>query len=529
MENNFSRFEHFGAIADAETRRKLAESIYHLLQNKSADGIGMPDEDTANFSTAVNQILSNPVMREMCSKDPGLAEKITQELLDFINKTRKHINKSDNPFEAEQQVKNDFGQAGQDDFSTKWEIAKSFIDATYDRSEFDTRFYEKEFDKKRSDLSENKINAAGFESIKEHLNDKWDALLFSKQAKWELNLIDEQRKRFCENLYKQIDELKKLQEILEPFTDELGRLWDMSRGNWQSVDLDILKRYAGLLQKDESLKALADMLGKMRQAEKEFEEVSFSDIQFIPEWKADYASKSDLIGIRESDDLSSLLPSETALLADETMQSLFFKKFAEKKLQTFEYQAKMLSFRDEELKDKKLKEKEENKGPFIICVDTSGSMHGTPEKVAKTLCFAILKSAIRDNRKCYLISFSTAIETINLTDIKNSLDKIIAFLSMSFYGGTDAAPAMQEALKMLDTADYKKADVIIVSDFIMPSFDSETQMLLKSAKANDTKFHSLVIGDSQNPAAIREFDNNWYYDLNNPSNILTLVKNINLL
>jgi uncharacterized protein with von Willebrand factor type A (vWA) domain len=89
---------------------------------------------------------------------------------------------------------------------------------------------------------------------------------------------------------------------------------------------------------------LPKCLGKMRQAEKEFEEELFANIQLKPEWKVDHASKADLIGIHESDDLSSLLPSETALLADETTQSVFFKKFAEKKLQTFEYQAKMLSY-----------------------------------------------------------------------------------------------------------------------------------------------------------------------------------------
>ena len=153
-------------------------------------------------------------------------------------------------------------------------------------------------------------------------------------------------------------------------------------------------------------------------------------------------------------------------------------------------------------------------------------MHGTPETVAKTLCFAILKIAIRDNRKCYLISFSTGIETLNLTDLKNSLDKIISFLSMSFNGGTDATPAMQEALTMLTTQDYKKADVIMVSDFIMPSFNKITQEKIKTAKANETKFHSLVIGSSKNPATIQDFDNNWFYDANNPHSTLTLVKNI---
>lgn len=40
------------------------------------------------------------------------------------------------------------------------------------------------------------------------------------------------------------------------------------QGNWQRVNLDILKRYAELFQRDKSLKELAEMLGKMRQTEK---------------------------------------------------------------------------------------------------------------------------------------------------------------------------------------------------------------------------------------------------------------------
>ena len=128
----------------------------------------------------------------------------------------------------------------------------------------------------------------------------------------------------------------------------------------------------------------------------------------------------------------------------------------EKKLQTFEYESKSLSYKEEKFEDKRLKSKELDKGPFIICVDTSGSMHGTPELVAKTLCFAILKIAIQENRKCYLISFSTSIETLNLSDFKNSMEKLLQFLAMSFHGGTDATPAVQESLKMLQTKDYEK-------------------------------------------------------------------------
>ena len=224
--------------------------------------------------------------------------------------------------------------------------------------------------------------------------------------------------------------------------------------------------------------------------------------------------------------ISNALPSEFALLADPTTEMVFYKKFAEKKLQTFEYQGRTQEIIEEEFENKRQKAKENQKDAFIICVDTSDSMHGTPETVAKMLCFAILKIAIRENRKCYLISFSTGIETLNLTDLKNSLDKIVQFLSMSFYGGTDAVPAMQESLRMLETNDYKKADVIMVSDFVMSAFDEKTQKQIAKAKKNKTKFHSLVIGTSQNKGVIKDFDNNWFYNLKNQDSVLTLVKNL---
>jgi uncharacterized protein with von Willebrand factor type A (vWA) domain len=643
--DTFDRFIHFGSIGDKKSREQIASAVYLRLQSKSRSGLGFANADTGNFTSALDDILSNKTMKELCSGNTELAEKITLEILDFVNSTQKKIIKTENPTENEENLLNELYFSDKSHFLKSWNKAGEFIQKNYNQERIDVDFYSEQFkscffeddgqsaqskainhendselsliDKfekievrekvfysiwheslnlitkyyKKRDidcndyfgkfqkalmldkkvrieafikirdsfisvwkqlsgeriLKENskrevianqtsilrkaieKSQNEKFPAIKEHFIDTWKILLIEKQIKWELELIEEHRKKFCEDLYKRIEDLKKLQEAIEPFTNELGRLWDMSKGNWQNGNLDILKRYAELLQKDKSLKELAEMLGKMRQAEKEFEEELFANIQFKPEWKVEHASKADLIGIHESDDISSLLPSETALLADETIQSVFFKKFAEKKLQTFEYQAKMLSFRKEVFQDIRQKGKEAAKGPFIICVDTSGSMHGTPETVAKTLCLAILKIAICENRKCYLISFSTGIETLNLSDFNNSLDKIISFLSMSFHGGTDATPAIKEALRMLTTHDYKKADVIMVSDFVMPAFTKTTQAQLKSAKENETKFHSLVIGDSKNPSTIKNFDNNWFYDLNNPANVLTLVKNLNEL
>jgi uncharacterized protein with von Willebrand factor type A (vWA) domain len=521
----FDRFINFSSFADKDKRAEIAVFIYEQLQKKQNISIALTNENTDNFATAIESIFSNDTMRDLCAKDSGLTEHVTVDILEFVNKTKRHIQRIEDPFENEQKLLDSFGQTDKDSFEKSWETTVPFVKETYSQ-DIDTEFYNAEFQKSLSSSKED-TNIISFQSVKEHFTEKWGSLLFQKKLKWELDIIDEQRKKFCEELYAQIEQLKKLQELLEPFMGELGRLWDMSKGRWKKVNFDILKEYAELLQKDTSLQKLAEMLGRMRQAEREYEEEVFTEMVIKTAWKAEHATKSELVGIHESDDISSILPAEAALLADESTELLFYKKFTEKKLQTFEYQAKILSWQEEIEEKNRQKEKDKKKGPFIICVDTSGSMHGTPETVAKTLCFSILKMAVKDNRKCYLISFSTAIETLNLTDLKNNLDKLIEFLSMSFHGGTDAAPAMREALRMLETEDYKKADIIMVSDFVMPGFDNETKNKITAARESKTKFHSLVIGDSGNKNTIEEFDSNWVYNTNNRECVLQLVKDIN--
>jgi uncharacterized protein with von Willebrand factor type A (vWA) domain len=86
---------------------------------------------------------------------------------------------------------------------------------------------------------------------------------------------------------------------------------------------------------------------------------------------------------------------------------------------------------------------------------------------------------------------------------------------------------MKEALRMLETEDYKKADVIVVSDFVMPGFDEQTREQIKTAQDNKTKFHSLVIGGSGNENVIHGFDNNWIYDPHGKQQVLQMIKNIN--
>jgi len=524
MQNIFGKFENFGLICDSKQRKKISSSIFDRLAYGEVDKT-IADADTENFSTAINSIIENNLLKNATLGNPQLSEKITQEILDFVNRAKKEIATTENSFESEKEMIQVFSNSSIPEFNKIWPHTSTFLKENYNRNQIDCGFFDKEFSKVFVN-NKRKVIERSFTGIRDHLSEKWQGLLLNKITAWELAIIDKWRIKTANELYKRIEEFNLLKELLEPFSNELGRLFDLSNGNWTKTNFDVLNKYADFLSKDKEIKKLAEMLGRFRIAEKEYEDDLYSKIVIKPNWQIEHAGKSDLIGIKESDDLSSMLPSEAALLSDELLHSIFIKKYAEKKLQTFEYQAKVRSYITEKTVEKKQIEKESAKGPFIICVDTSGSMHGTPEHLAKTLCFAILKLAVRDNRKCYLISFSTKIQMINVTDLKNSIDKTIEFLSMSFHGGTDADPALKESLNLLSTQGYKKADVVLISDFVMNTMSDQVKILIDQQKEMGTKFHSLVIGECGNKKAMTDFDNNWFYDSDNPNGIVTLVQNI---
>ena len=173
-------------------------------------------------------------------------------------------------------------------------------------------------------------------------------------------------------------------------------------------------------------------------------------------------------------------------------------------------------------------EEEEKLGPIIICVDTSGSMQGSPETVAKAVTLFMATRAISQKRNCLLINFSTGIETLDLSG-QIDITKVMEFLRRSFRGGTDVSPALTYALNMMSDEKYSQSDLLIISDFIMDSLPEALHEKISAAKANKNQFYSLSIGDLFLSQRLREvFDNEWVYNpsTSSISSIQNIVKSI---
>ena len=547
------KFENFASasLGSESERKQLVDAMEDMVAPIEPKDIKIKFPKN-NFSQlaekTLSEILSHVGAKKYVGSHEGLSENIQTDILEWLQKTQSVLEK-ENPFLEEavfiQQQKKLSAQEIASDLASE----KSKIHFHYKRlpsvsdskrgpiapSSLNFDFYEKEFidqkkTKKDEKSGEQKISWKSVEKIetlrRNFINDMEQNLIERKNM-WEQNRIDEMRKAFLEELYKKIDNFIRLEKLLSPFIKTLGRLWDLSESTFETSDFEILEQFSKLLDQDESLRELAELLGKQTRAQSLFEKEIRDKVVIKSEWHPKPAYRGEIDGLRYSNDISSVLPSELALLKNTAAKKLFQLKFAQKQLLSFKYQNDVLDSKEENIQEETSVEKKEPKGPIIICVDTSGSMHGTPENIAKTITFALSKIAIEEERKCYLISFSTSIETLDLTDFSdNPIGKLVQFLRMSFHGGTDATPALKHAVKMLSENEWKNADVLMISDFVMQTLDNDIKAQIESAQEDNTNFHSLVIGSSGNNAAINCFNHNWFYDVDNPQANRHLVEQL---
>jgi uncharacterized protein with von Willebrand factor type A (vWA) domain len=93
-------------------------------------------------------------------------------------------------------------------------------------------------------------------------------------------------------------------------------------------------------------------------------------------------------------------------------------------------------------------------GPIIVCLDTSGSMYGAREVVAKALVLECMRGAQMQARKCYVYAFSGPgqVRALDLSEPQVALEKLLDFLECSFQGGTDVDQPLELALERLNGA-----------------------------------------------------------------------------
>lgn len=351
--------------------------------------------------------------------------------------------------------------------------------------------------------------------------EQWYLSLSSAIKQAGIDQIESDKEKFLADLYQRIETMKHINEVSPPGESAgLGRLWDMSAAKLSKGDITSMKKYAAFLKKNTELKAIAEQLGRMAsEVDSSDQDKARSEQLKLVEDVSDEAT-DDIVGIHESDDINKMLPYEAMFLAYPELEVVFYKHLVDKQLLNYKMQGKSRTLRRVTSHKSQVKEADIEKGPFVICVDASGSMEGFPEQCAKAMAYALMQIALAENRDCFVMMFSTAQITYELTG-NDGLREASDFLSYQFRGGTDFESVLVKSVELMSGGKYSNADLVVLSDFMAPKQPEAILEQVRALREKKNRFHAISLSRYGNPQLMEMFDHCWDY---HPNVINRMVK-----
>jgi len=312
-------------------------------------------------------------------------------------------------------------------------------------------------------------------------------------------------------------------QLAPVLTDEdeaaAGRLWDLSKASLQPGDYALIVQYGDFLAQQPELMQLAQQLGRSREAKsvpaRDAPLEAFHQLVHEPDNVPEEVS-----GIHQSDDVLRLLPPELAALSISELELEFYRRLVEKRLLTYRLQGDAWHEKTALRPVSHQQHETEPRGPFIVCVDTSGSMGGFNERCAKAFCLALLKIALADRRRCYIMLFAHEVVGYELT-ADNGIEQAIRFLSQRFRGGTDLTACLSAVVQRMEGSQWQEADAVIISDFIAQRLPEELINIVKQRqRIQQQRFHAVAMSAHGKPGILRIFDHIWRFDTGLKSRLL---------
>lgn len=359
-----------------------------------------------------------------------------------------------------------------------WQALIQRVSDKYKGNGFDRAFYQGQFGNEGK-YADNEVW--------ERMVDDWREAFQRELQEQKEKEIELRKEDFERRLYSNLKNIPEYIRQNQVEKDEFFQAWGLMSGMWNTIDFERIRKIVRIQKEYPEIVKVANRMGRVADDEgKEHLHVSQGDV-----YKLEHSSKSDILGVTMGNDLNALLPTELAHCADDDLEDLFVYKYLTHKLQTFRYKSEIMQpARRLEVKSAALK------GPMIVCLDTSGSMVGKPEKIASSLLVKILEIADRQRRNCFLIAFSVSIHPI---DVRRERARLLDFFSTTSCGDTDATRMLQATFRLIQSKkEYMNADILWISDFKIPLSATElTDKMQEYQKAN-THFYGLQLGIAEN-------------------------------
>ena len=429
------------------TRREyIKELLSHVRSIDSLSGeleksLPSPEEGSKGQEAAV-KVVSNPYFLAGRKRDGAWYARVESELEDFAARIDAMLNPTEDSINEE--IRQFLEELLNRNLGTDLKPGPQEKQEQEEEEEEDNEENDENVDKEREDADSGEQN-----KIPDDINDLLEDLMKSIGRPDTGNEEDEEKEK--EN---------------ETGNEEQ---FGIGAGNSKEENLRRENRFLRSIPKD--LLKLAKLIGRS------------GSVDFKPSGHFPTAAKSDITGITIGDTLSSLLPSETALLSCPATQPTFYHNYVEKRLQIFASASSgnaPVTHQD---------------GPVIICLDTSGSMRGEKVEIACNLTMAITIIAQRRKRDVLVVKYSDWHFLLKVTKLSRQREDLEKFLS-SYQGRGNAENELFRWLfkdilpneKAFDTA-----DILCITDFGWEPLNDYTIKLIESFKRKGMIFYGLNV------------------------------------
>jgi uncharacterized protein with von Willebrand factor type A (vWA) domain len=318
-----------------------------------------------------------------------------------------------------------------------------------------------------------------------------------------------------------------LQQLLQGLGDLARLRWDELRGLLRSREWAQAERIGRALARLPALQALIRQLGRAERAARP---------RALPPPPAESASQrrlghrlvetrlpglpGELRGIRHTDRLENQLGSEAAMLLHPVLHKLWRARRAEARLLGYDSEAVLHDLRPDPAAPPRAdaappRPETLARGPMIVCLDTSGSMRGGPETIAKAVVLEAMRTAHAEHRGCLLIAFGGPDEIIEreLAFTREGLQALLDLMGQGFDGGTDVQGPIERAIERVHEARWASADLLIVSDGEFGCMPATLARLDAAREHFGLRVEGVLVGDRETMGLMEVADHiHWVRD-----------------
>lgn len=261
--------------------------------------------------------------------------------------------------------------------------------------------------------------------------------------------------------------------------------WGTAPGNGAGASLADAAALAQRVQQSDLLRRIALMAGRIKR-------LAVSKHRLRVRHGTD-----EVVSIETGRDLSRVLPQELVALRHPVLRREFLRRFAEGSLLQVQLEGR------EAL----------GQGPMIVCLDSSGSMAGAREAWAKAVALALLHVAAQERRDYALVHFGSRDElrVFRFGRGHATAEQVVEALGFAFHGGTDFEAPLRQAMDLVLTSTFVRADVVFLTDGECQLSSPALAEVLATKARRQVRIFSVLIdlpdGSSGSPSdrSLRQF------------------------